>query len=360
MTNVEHKPVAPPAQIAERSELLPIAALGGTAMAAGAFAWLAEEVGEGDTRVLDAKLLLALREASDPANPIGPPWLEETARDFTALGSNGVLVFAVLAASLFLVLARKRATAATLLAATSGGLLLGHLLKDWFERPRPELVPHAARVFTASFPSGHATMSAVVYLTLGALLARAQPDRRLKVYFGTLAVVLTLLVGASRIYLGVHWPSDVLAGWCVGSAWAMACWAVARWLQHRGVVRSARGGAGERRAGTAGHAPWPVDGSGSSAPGSGGASSRSPLLCSPPGCAKACPPGGSVAASPVPVPSPQEGGRGRERAALRSTPSPSQSVRRSCCPTPLSTPKAPEIGDASAGCFSSTHNPKLM
>ena len=222
-----------PVKDAGRRELLPIVALGGAAAAALAFGWLAEEVGEGDTRSFDAGLLLALREPNDPGNPIGPAWLEETARDFTALGSNGVLVFAVLATSLFLALARKRTAAASLLIAGGGGLLIVHLLKHLFQRPRPELVPHAVRVFTASFPSSHATMSAVVYLTLGALLARAQPEPRLKIFFGVLAVAVTLLVGVSRVYLGVHWPSDVLAGWCVGAAWAMVFWAVAEWLQRR-------------------------------------------------------------------------------------------------------------------------------
>ncbi len=114
---------------AGRRELLPIIALGGAAAAALAFGWLAEEVGEGDTRAFDTALLLALREPNDPANPIGPPWLEETARDFTALGSNGVLVFAVLATCLFLILARKRAAAATVAVAAGGGLGLLHLLK---------------------------------------------------------------------------------------------------------------------------------------------------------------------------------------------------------------------------------------
>lgn len=89
---------------------------------------------------------------------------------------------------------------------------------------------------TWSFPSGHATMSAVTYLTLGALLARMQPHPALKAYLLSIAVSLTLLVGMSRVYLGVHWPTDVLAGWCLGSAWALGWWLVAVRLQRRGRV----------------------------------------------------------------------------------------------------------------------------
>ena len=122
------------------------------------------------------------------------------------------------------------------LAAVGGGIVLSSLLKAGFERPRPELVPHGSLVYTASFPSGHSMMAAVVYLTLGALLARAQPRRRLKVYLLALAVLVTVAVGISRVYLGVHWPTDVLAGWTIGGAWALLWWAVALGLQRRGRI----------------------------------------------------------------------------------------------------------------------------
>ena len=115
-------------------------------------------------------------------------------------------------------------------------MMLVDVLKQIFERGRPDLVPHAVQVFSASFPSGHATLSAVTYLTLGALVARLAPHRLAKAYVLGVAIVLTLLVGTSRVYLGVHWPTDVLAGWCVGAAWAIACWLVAVWLQRRGKV----------------------------------------------------------------------------------------------------------------------------
>ncbi|MFC0387716.1 phosphatase PAP2 family protein [Muricoccus vinaceus] len=220
---------------AGRREFLPIATLGGAAGAAWAFLSLASEVGEGDTRALDTRLLLALREPGNPADPLGPPWLEEVGRDLTALGGTGVMVILVLSVVTFLALARRRAEALTLTAASLGAMALELGLKGWYGRPRPELVPHGARVFTASFPSGHATLSAAVFLVIGAMLARAQPDLRLKAYVSSVAVLLALLVGLSRIYLGVHWPTDVIAGWTLGAAWAAICWAAALWLRRTGA-----------------------------------------------------------------------------------------------------------------------------
>jgi undecaprenyl-diphosphatase len=114
-----------------------------------------------------------------------------------------------------------------------GGQAAGTLLKDVFQRPRPDLVPYSAYASGTSFPSGHSMMSAVTYLTLGALLARSQERKRLKAYFLLVAIFLTLAVGVTRVYLGVHWPTDVLAGWTAGAVWALLCWLMARWLQTR-------------------------------------------------------------------------------------------------------------------------------
>ncbi|MEX0760078.1 MAG: phosphatase PAP2 family protein, partial [Tistlia sp.] len=140
------------------------------------FAELAEEVAEGETRSVDKAILLAFREPGDVGDPLGPRWLEEFARDVTALGSIGIVTLLTLAIIGFLLLARHPRSALFVAAATASGMLASHLLKLVFERERPDLVPHAAYVATTSFPSGHAMLSAVVYLTLGALLARMVRD----------------------------------------------------------------------------------------------------------------------------------------------------------------------------------------
>jgi undecaprenyl-diphosphatase len=147
-----------------------------------------------------------------------------------------VLTTVVLFACGYLWLLRKRLAVVYVLAAVLGAQALSSALKSTFDRPRPTLAPHGDFVYTASFPSGHSSMSAATYLTLGALLARYQRKRRLRVYLVLVALALALLVGVSRVYLSVHWPTDVLAGWAIGAAWALLVWAVAAWLQRRSVI----------------------------------------------------------------------------------------------------------------------------
>ncbi|WP_114768254.1 phosphatase PAP2 family protein [Microvirga subterranea] len=218
------------------NELGPLLTLAAFGFFAWAFMELADTVREGEIHALDSRLLLALRDPTNLANPIGPSWLEEAARDITGLGGYAVLSIITWGTWAYLMIVGKRGTALLVLVAVIGGTLLSSGLKLGFERPRPDLVPHATRVYTASFPSGHAMMSAVTYLTLGALLARVETRRRARAFIVGLAVAMTLLVGMSRVYLGVHWPSDVLAGWSVGAAWASLCWFVALQLQRRGQV----------------------------------------------------------------------------------------------------------------------------
>ena len=184
----------------------------------------------------DTEILLAFRQAGQPNVPIGPLWLQSAIRDITSLGSASVLVLITTATIIYLLLIRRPGTALLIFVAVAGGQVLSSLLKVGVDRPRPELVSHLVDETSLSFPSGHAMLSAVTYLTLGSLAARFLPGRTTKVYVLFLAVLTTVLVGVSRIYLGVHWPSDVLAGWCAGFAWAMLCWLVARLLQRRKVV----------------------------------------------------------------------------------------------------------------------------
>ena len=198
------------------------------AILAWAFIALLEEVSEGETRAIDEAIILAFRVPGNPADPIGEPWLEEAVRDITALGSAPALVIAVLAVAGFLALAKAWRPAIFTLVASGGGLVLSSLLKYTIDRPRPDLVPHGNLIYTSSFPSGHSMMSAVVYLTLAALVTRLIERKRLKGYALGVAMILTLLVGVSRVYLGVHWPSDVLAGWAAGAAWALGGWLIAR------------------------------------------------------------------------------------------------------------------------------------
>lgn len=205
------------------------------------FVALADEVMEGETHALDAAILLWLRNPVDPSDPLGPHWLEEMGRDFTALGGVGVLTLFTVLVLGYLLLRRLPGAALLVLASVGGGLLLSTVLKMGFDRPRPELVSHGSYVYTASFPSGHSMLAAIVYLTLGALLARVQPQWRLKAYLLLCALLLTVLVGVSRVYLGVHWPTDVLAGWTIGAAWALLCWLVAYGLQQRGKVETGNG-----------------------------------------------------------------------------------------------------------------------
>ena len=200
------------------------------------FAEIASEVLEGDSFALDRGILLALRDPDDIAMPIGPRWLSIVMVDVTALGGVTTLMLLTAIIAGYLLVVRKYATAGFLAAAVLGGTLLETLLKHLFQRARPEVVTHLVDVHTASFPSGHATKSAIVYLTLGALLARASTSKRERVYVLAVAILLTLCIGMSRVYLGVHWPSDVVAGWMVGSAWALLCWMVASWLQRRRTI----------------------------------------------------------------------------------------------------------------------------
>jgi undecaprenyl-diphosphatase len=200
------------------------------------FIEIAEEVFEGDTQAFDRWLLGLMRTATDASDPIGPRWVEEMARDATALGGLAWLSFTVVVVAGYLWLVDKSHMMWFMLAAAASGVLLSIGLKAFYNRPRPDVVTHLANVHSSSFPSGHSMMSAVVYLTLGSLLAAVMPNLKLRIYVLFVAILLSTFVGVSRIYLGVHYPTDVLAGWLAGLVWSLVCWLAARWLQIHGQI----------------------------------------------------------------------------------------------------------------------------
>ncbi|NVO25033.1 phosphatase PAP2 family protein [Donghicola sp. B5-SW-15] len=203
-----------------------------------AFVGIAEEMTEGDLHAFDEAVMLALRVPGQLDNPIGGPQIEIAMRDLTALGGVTVLTLMTVSVLVYLLLVRQRGSAALLAVSIAGGQALSHLAKLGFDRPRPDLVSHAVEVSTSSFPSGHSMMSAVTYLTLAVMLARADDRPSIRAFYIVVAAVLAMLVGISRVYLGVHWPSDVLAGWSLGAAWALGVAMVARWLARRGKIES--------------------------------------------------------------------------------------------------------------------------
>jgi undecaprenyl-diphosphatase len=218
-----------------RGDALLLAAFLAVVLCVWVFLSVADRVAAGHTQHVDEQLMLSMR-AGSPSEPRGPRVLPGAMRDLTALGSPSVLTLFVLAVAGALVVRRQYHALGLLLVATIGGILLNELLKAAFARPRPPLAFHLTEVRSMSFPSGHAMESAIIYLTLAALLARLVRPRLLRLYFIGLAFLLTFLVGVSRVYLGVHYPTDVLAGWTAGLAWALLCWTAARYLQQRGKV----------------------------------------------------------------------------------------------------------------------------
>jgi len=204
------------------------------------FAELTDLVLEGDLHESEQQWMRALRQPEDAAQPIGPRWLKPVCLDLSALGGVAVLSLMTALVGGYLLLEKRVHALGFLLAAAFGGTVLNQVLKKWIGRERPDIIPHLAEVSNASFPSGHSMLSSIIYLTLGVMLARSVPSRRLKVYFIATALLLTGVIGLTRVYLGVHYPTDVLGGWAAGTAYAVFCALLAHWLERRGRVEPAR------------------------------------------------------------------------------------------------------------------------
>lgn len=192
------------------------------------FLTLGGEMAEGETATFDRALMLLLRNPSDLSDPLGSRHIEEIVRDVTALGGTTVVTLVTVVGTLALVFHNRYRHAAVLTGAVLLAWTSSSLGKALYARPRPDLVPHGMTVYSASFPSGHSTLATATYLTLAMLLASLAARRRTKALCYGVATVLLIGVGLSRVYLGVHWPSDVLAGWTLGAAWALAAWIALR------------------------------------------------------------------------------------------------------------------------------------
>jgi len=198
-----------------------------------AFIYLAREVISGDTQEFDEWVLNSLRYNGNTKLPIASMWFTGLLADITVLGGATIIFIITAAVVFYLMIQRQYEFMWLILIATIGGVLLSLGLKEIFARERPPLIFHLLTVKSMSFPSGHAMMSSVVYLTQGALLAKTRSNKNLRVYILIVAIILVFLIGISRIYLGVHYPTDVLAGWSAGLAWASLCWLAAKYLQRR-------------------------------------------------------------------------------------------------------------------------------
>lgn len=221
---VSHPPYAFIALAALAGAVLILALLGGT-------------IARGAQFEFDRAIMLALRTSGELSTPIGPPGLQTAMIDFTALGGGILLTLVTVLAIGFLLASRHLLTAALVFGGTVTGSALIHFGKILVGRERPALVDHLVEVSSASFPSGHAGNSAIVYLTIALTVMQIVPSRAARAYLFGATIALVLLIGVSRVYLGVHWPSDVLAGWSAGALWALSWWALGAWLRTRPARR---------------------------------------------------------------------------------------------------------------------------
>lgn len=212
---------------------LPVALFAIVTLGLYVFIEIAEEMAEGEMRRIDEMLFLSLRVPGDASTPLGPPWLQETAVEITAIGGYPLIILTLAAVAGFFIVTRRYGAAAYAVLAVGSGALLSQTLKQYYGRPRPDLVDHLDTVHTLSFPSGHALVTTVAYLTMASLVIGFLPDRRARIYVLSVAIFVAFIVGLSRVYVGVHWPSDVAAGWALGAAWASLSWLILHFLDQR-------------------------------------------------------------------------------------------------------------------------------
>ena len=203
------------------------------------FVALAAQLGTPSVQRFDESVVRSLRNVKDLAQPSGPSWFKELTRDFTALGGYGILSTITILVTTFLHLERRPARAHFVVVTIVAGYSLSMTLKALIARPRPDIVPWLSHVHSSSFPSGHSMMSAVVYLSLGLMLSDLTSRRLVKTFVIAAPLTISSLVGLSRVYMGVHYPTDVVAGWWLGISWSLACWlAIRRWRAFRDVRKA--------------------------------------------------------------------------------------------------------------------------
>lgn len=197
------------------------------------FIQIAYAVSDGEIYSIDKEILLLFRNSDNPDLTLGSERAQYIMRDITALGSSTILTIIVLFVVLYLAFKKEIRSIIFVLTAAIGGGVLVQILKFLFARPRPEIVPQLVSEISMSFPSGHSAMSAVVYLSLAVLISRIETSKKMRVFFISSALIITFIVGLSRIYLGVHYPTDVLAGWMIGLFWSLLCWFVASIIEKK-------------------------------------------------------------------------------------------------------------------------------
>ena len=212
----------------------------GVLISAGAWAilFLGGEAREGETGSFDRAAMLLFRIPGHPHQPIGPPWLQDVMRDLTAFGGTTFVTLATLVAALALIFHRRWRHGLILASTVALAQGCDEWLKGFFDRARPDFAPPWIYFSGHSFPSGHSTASAALWLSLAVLAASFEVRRRMKAFWFAVASLVILAVGLSRVFLGVHWPTDVLAGWVLGACWALVGWIAWRLLALEGTPAS--------------------------------------------------------------------------------------------------------------------------